>query len=64
MSGDLLTIAPLITVGLTAVAVLLSDGLTPNRRYAPIAVALAGLGLTSWILLQQSGGTVTALSGA
>jgi len=64
VSGDLLTIAPLITVGLTAVAVLLSDGLTPNRRYVPIAVALAGLGVTSWILLQQSGGTVTALSGA
>jgi NADH-quinone oxidoreductase subunit N len=64
VSGDLLTIAPLIAVGLTAVAVLLSDGLTPNRRYAPIAVALAGLGVTSWILLQQSGGAVTALSGA
>jgi len=64
MSGDLLTIAPLLTVAATVVAVLLSDAITPNRRYAPIGVALAGLGVTCWILLQQSGGVVTALSGA
>jgi NADH-quinone oxidoreductase subunit N len=64
MTGDLLTIEPLLIVAFTAVAVLISDALTPSRRYAPIAVALAGLGLTSWVLLQQSGQTVTALSGA
>lgn len=64
MSNDLLTIAPLLFVGLTAVAVLLSDALTPSRRYAPVAVALAGLGLTSATLLQQSGQAVTALNGA
>lgn len=62
--NDLLTIAPLLGVGLTAVAVLLSDAITPNRKYAPISVALAGLGVTAWILLQQSGGVVTALNGA
>ena len=61
--NDLLTIAPLLSVGLTAVAVLLSDAITPNRKYAPISVALAGLGITAWILLQQSGGVVTALDG-
>ena len=64
MSGDLITIAPLVVVGLTAVAVLLSDALTPSRRYAPIAVALAGLGSTCWILLQQGDTVETALSGA
>ena len=47
--NDLLTIAPLLSVGLTAVAVLLSDAITPNRKYAPISVALAGLGVTAWI---------------
>ena len=62
--NDLLTIAPLLSVGLTAVAVLLSDAITPNRKYAPISVALAGLGIIAWILLQQSGGVVTALNGA
>jgi len=44
--------------------VLLSDAITPNRKHAPISVALAGLGVTAWILLQQSGGVVTALNGA
>ena len=63
MSGDLLTIAPLITVGLTAVAVLLSDGLTPSRRYAPIAVALAGLGLTLGRIVEQATNAPITLQG-
>ena len=41
MNNDLLTLAPLITVVLGAIAVLASDMITPNRNHAPVAVALA-----------------------
>ena len=64
MSGDLLTLAPLISVIVGAIAVLISDMITPNRNHAPIAVALAALGTTATLLINQGGSTATALGGS
>ncbi|MEY3472029.1 MAG: hypothetical protein RLY63_704, partial [Chloroflexota bacterium] len=50
MNSDLLTLAPLITIVLGAIAVLVSDMVTPNRNRAPIAVALAALGAAAALL--------------
>jgi hypothetical protein len=64
MSGDLLTLAPLITVIVGAIAVLVSDMITPNRNHAPVAVALAALGGTAALLINQGGSSATALGGS
>jgi len=64
MNNDLLTLAPLITVVLGAIAVLASDMITPNRNHAPVAVALAALGATAALLINQGGSTASALSGS
>lgn len=64
MNGDLLTIAPLITVVVGALAVIVSDAITPARRLPPIGIALAALGATAALLLSRAGETSVALSGA
>ena len=64
MNGDLLTIAPLITVIVGALAVIVSDAITPARRLPPIGIALAALGITAALLLSRAGETSVALSGA
>ena len=63
MNNDLLTLAPLITVFLGAIAVLASAMITPNRNHAPVAVALAALGATAALLINQGGSTASALGG-
>ena len=64
MSGDLRTIAPLLCVIGGALAVLVSDMIAPQRRRAPVFVALAALGATALLILQQGSATATALGGA
>jgi NADH-quinone oxidoreductase subunit N len=64
MNSDLLTLAPLITLVVGAIAVLISDMITPNRHHAPIAVALAFLGVSAASLINQSGSSATALGGS
>jgi len=64
MNGDLLTIAPLITVIVGALAVIVSDAITPARRLPPIGIALAFLGATAAQLLSRAGETNVALGGA
>ena len=65
LSADLLVIAPLLTVIGGALAVIVSDAITPSRRTPPIAVALAALGGTAVLLLSRAGdATSTAFGGA
>ena len=64
MNGDLLTIAPLITVIVGGLAVIVSDAITPARRLPPIGIALAFLGATAALLLSRAGERSVALSGA
>jgi NADH-quinone oxidoreductase subunit N len=64
VSGDLRTIAPLLCVIGGALAVLVSDMIAPQRRRAPVFVALAALGATALLILQQGSATATALGGA
>jgi NADH-quinone oxidoreductase subunit N len=64
MNTDLLTLAPLITLVIGSIAVLISDMITPNRHHAPIAVALAFLGVSAASLINQSGSSATALGGS
>jgi NADH-quinone oxidoreductase subunit N len=64
MSGEMMTIAPLLTVIFGAVAVLIADMVVPARRYTPIAVALAALGAAAVFIIAQGGGVTTALAGA
>ena len=49
---------------LGAIAVLVSDMVTPNRNGAPIAVALAALGATAALLVNQGGSSASALGGS
>ena len=64
LSPELLAIAPLITVIGGALAVIVSDALTPARRLPPIAVALAALGGSAALLLSRAGETTASLGGA
>jgi len=62
--SELTAIAPLLVVLGGAMLVLVSDMITPGRRYAPVALALAALGGASALLLQQGGASTSALGGA
>ena len=64
MNTELLVLSPLISVIVGAIAVLVSDLFTPNRAYAPVAVALAALGITAALLIGQGESTAAALGGS
>ena len=64
MSGEMMTIAPLLTVVFGAVAVLIADMLVPARRLTPITVALVALGAAAVVITAQGGGVTSALAGA
>ena len=64
MSGDFVTISPLIAAVLTAAAVLIVDLIRPGRSGPAVATALIGLALTAAVTLAVGGTEATAFGGS